>query len=262
MPFQKGHPSFWNERTKEKAKIRMKNNKLSVGRIPWNRGKKLPPSWNAGKKFPELSGENSPVWKGKVKKVCLQCKKEFEVYPSAQRIKHCSRKCYDESKRGKPTWITGKHHSKEAIEKIKASRTLFIKGFTPWNKNKKFIKILGNKHWNWKGGTSPLYEVIRKSFESDEWKRRVFQRDNYTCQECFIKGGRLHAHHNKKSFSEIFNDFLKFYSQFSPIDDKETLLRLSFTYQPFWDITNGITLCEKCHKSLKRLSKFQEVNNG
>ena len=32
------------------------------------------------------------------------------------------------------------------------------------------------------------------------------------------------------------------------IEDKETLVRLSITWRPFWDVNNGKTLCEDCHK--------------
>ena len=34
-------------------------------------------------------------------------------------------------------------------------------------------------------------------------------------------------------------------------EDKETLVRLAFTYKPFWDIDNGKTLCEECHNKTK-----------
>ena len=39
----------------------------------------------------------------------------------------------------------------------------------------------------------------------------------------------LEAHH-KKAFYLILEEFLQQYSQFSPIEDKETLLRLAITY--------------------------------
>lgn len=51
-----------------------------------------------------------------------------------------------------------------------------------------------------------------------------------------------------KSFYKILQEFLQTYNQFSPIEDKETLVRLAINYTPFWDINNGITLCTDCHK--------------
>jgi len=33
--------------------------------------------------------------------------------------------------------------------------------------------------------------------------------------------------------------------------DKETLVRLAITYEPFWDIDNGETLCIDCHNKTK-----------
>jgi hypothetical protein len=76
------------------------------------------------------------------------------------------------------------------------------------------------KNINWKGGVSPLREKIRRSPEYEEWRKAVFERDHYTCQECGKMGGSLHAHH-KKSFADYPE--LRF------------------------DISNGLTLCRECH---------------
>jgi hypothetical protein len=71
-------------------------------------------------------------------------------------------------------------------------------------------------------------------------------------------GGNLEAHHIKK-FSILLAEFLSFYNQFSPIEDKETLVRLAISYEPFWDIINGKTLCEKCHNKIPKKSKFLKI---
>ena len=117
----------------------------------------------------------------------------------------------------------------------------------------------GHHPWNWKGGITPLYKLIRGLPESKQWSKQILQRDNFTCQECGIKNGcghriYLHAHHKNISFSQILQDFLQQYSQFSPIEDKEILVRLAITYQPFWDIDNGITFCEDCHFDFKKVT--------
>lgn len=105
------------------------------------------------------------------------------------------------------------------------------------------------KNPKWKGGISSLRMMIRNLHENKQWLKSIFIRDNYTCQECFKKGIKLEIHHIK-SFSLIFQEFLQQYNQFSPIDDKETLLRLAINYKPFWNIDNGITYCKEYHRAL------------
>jgi len=55
-----------------------------------------------------------------------------------------------------------------------------------------------------------------------EWRKSVLERDDYTCQCCGIRGGKLHSHH-----IESYNNHKD--------------LRTS--------IDNGITLCKTCHKN-------------
>jgi len=88
----------------------------------------------------------------------------------------------------------------------------------------------GSGNPNWRGGTYSKYESIRKSAKSDNWRKSVFERDNYTCQHCGdSKGGNLNAHH---------------------------IIPFSVDKSLRFDISNGITLCDKCHrKEHKRLSQ-------
>lgn len=92
---------------------------------------------------------------------------------------------------------------------------------------KRVEKTKGDKHWNWKGGISPLRKKYYFSPEYQSWRKSVFERDNYTCQFCCKKGVFLEAHHIKK---------------------------LSTTPELKYDICNGISLCQKCHN----LTKLQE----
>lgn len=67
--------------------------------------------------------------------------------------------------------------------------------------------------------------IGRKCPEYTEWRKAVFERDNYTCQTCGQVGGTLNAHHIKP--------FCKY-----------PALR--------YDTSNGITLCVKCHRAIHR----------
>lgn len=89
---------------------------------------------------------------------------------------------------------------------------------------------VGDKSPTWKGGITPENIKIRQSEKYKKWRTNVFTRDNYTCQDCKNTGIYLHAHH-VKSFSEF--------------------KKLRF------DINNGVTLCEKCHKKLHNLVRLR-----
>lgn len=73
---------------------------------------------------------------------------------------------------------------------------------------------------NWKGGTTEASKLIRNSTKYQEWRKAVFDRDNYTCVICAKKGGDLQADHIKPF--AIFLD-LRF------------------------ELSNGRTLCKPCH---------------
>ena len=160
--------------------------------------------------------------------------------------------------KGQVPWNAGKsgtyHHNKKRAfiphsEERKAAFSIRAKelGFGNWMKDK-----IGSKNNCWRGGVSTLAHSIRNINESNEWKKSVFQRDNYTCQDCGVRGCKLEAHHNNKPFAQIMSEFLKEYKQFSIIEDRETLTRIALSYKDFWDIDNGKTLCLECHNLTKK----------
>lgn len=89
---------------------------------------------------------------------------------------------------------------------------------------------------NWKGGVEHS-RVERATYEYQQWRKAVFGRDLYTCQNCGDRSGNghaveLHAHHIKNW------------------KDNEC---------DRYDVSNGITLCHNCH--MKFHSIYGKQNN-
>ena len=150
-----------------------------------------------------------------------------------------TRRKISEANKGKNNFMFGKHLSKEAREKISESRKgklLSLKIREKMSKSRR-----GKLNPSWRGGLITLNRSIRHIFQYRQWRSDVFYRDEFTCQECGQWGGKLHAHHIK-SFSSI----LQYY--------EITTLEESLECEELWNINNGITLCEECHKSIKEIN--------
>jgi hypothetical protein len=65
----------------------------------------------------------------------------------------------------------------------------------------------------------------RNVCEYKEWRSAVYRRDRFTCRKCGKPGPRLHAHH---------------------------ILAWHDHTESRYDIDNGVTLCERCHRDLHR----------
>lgn len=65
----------------------------------------------------------------------------------------------------------------------------------------------------------------RRCAEYKNWRKSVFERDNYTCKTCGRRGVKLNAHHIKP---------------------------YALCHDARFDIDNGITLCESCHRAVHK----------
>ena len=111
----------------------------------------------------------------------------------------------------------------------------------------------GDKAYNYKGGQI-INLQIRASFKYRQWVSDVFTRDNFICQECGKRGGKLEAHHTK-SFSDIINEY------------KVKTLEEALSCEELWNINNGQTLCKECHKltdnyGTKLFNRRTKTNNS
>ena len=138
--------------------------------------------------------------------------------------KFCGQKCFGISKKGIDTWMKGKMHTKEYLKLMWEKH----KGVRPHNYGKPNLKGRGKNCHLWKGGVTKVSAALRTSIEYKNWRRAVFERDDYICQMCGRRGGNLQADHIKPF--ALFPD-LRF------------------------EISNGRTLCIPCHKTTDTFPK-------
>ena len=141
-------------------------------------------------------------------------------------------------KNGHPKGMMGKHHSEETKKRIRENSakywlgkklsvevrekiSLGHKGHESFFKGKQRLNQRGEQHWNWKGGASKERQIAMARVEYKNWRTAVYERDNYTCQDCGQIGGKLNADHIKP---------------------------WSLYPKERYNINNGRTLCRPCHK--------------
>jgi hypothetical protein len=88
-----------------------------------------------------------------------------------------------------------------------------------WSERNK--KWLGPLSPRWRGGVTPINQRQRGGDSYKKWRESVFKRDDYTCQNCGLRGVYLESHH---------------------INAWATHPNLRF------ELSNGLTLCKDCHK--------------
>lgn len=177
------------------------------------------------------------------KHLSIETRKKMSIAAKGRKFSDEHKRKISEANKGCKNGMYGKKHTEE----FKKNITLKYSGKNHPLYGKARPEISGENHWNWNGGSSSLIARIRDLTESVLWRKEVFTRDGFCCRHCGDKrGGNLIAHHIKR-FRFILKDFLDEYKQFSPQEDIYELTRIAISYKPFWDINNGITLCEKCH---------------
>lgn len=161
-----------------------------------------------------------------MKGVYIKCICGLDVYryPSRTRLgnsKFCSKACFHKSLLLSDDLICKQCNLKyhRAPSQIKLRGSSFCSNKCKGLYYKKSKSGSNSNFWN--GGISIENKRIRAGSDFRQWRESVFERDNYTCQMCGIRGGYLEADHIKP-----------------------------FAYFPElrFILSNGRTLCKKCHK--------------
>ncbi len=160
---------------------------------------------------------------------CLICKKDIyftEYFIKNKGKKFCSKNCFHQ-------WEKGKHLSKKS--EFKKGQISIFKGKIRLDCSK---RMKGNKNPNWKGGITDNYHQLKNTNEWKVWRKQIFERDNYTCQDCKLKNGNgkkieLHPHHlfERNKYPELM-----------------------------FKTWNGRTLCKNCHHKVRgKEKKYREI---
>lgn len=183
-------------------------------------------------------------------KECSICKTKFKRKESYFRNKssknyYCSVHCKNEKLKKKRGGFTPIEKTCETCNKlflITSRNSRRTKYCSEECKEKGFPK--GKEHKNFKEELPRDYRSKHRLFhENTVWRKKVFERDLFTCQVCNKKGVKLQAHH---------------------------LENYSSNKEKRFDIKNGVTLCIDCHKQFHKIygvvrnneEQFKEFKNS
>ena len=186
-----------------------------------------------------ISGENNVNYKPKIECKCDYCGENIELKQSRyDEYNHhfCNESCFHnwhgENMKGENNYWYGKHLTEETKKKLSEANKGKYKGENNYFYGKHFCGE-NNPRWN-PNKTDEEREIGRNYPEYYEWRKQVYERDNYTCQCCGSKkSGKFNAHH-------IYG-----YSEHKELRT---------------DINNGITLCEECHKDYHKQYGYVDNN--
>ena len=220
-------------------------------------GKKIRvPEWEvrAKRQYCSQNCKNPSIYKS-----CLTCNKIFKISPSREeKLMHCSRQCRDSHIYKKclsccrtfkvnPSAVdTAKYCSANCyhigkITRVKLTCPLCLKEFYAYpSEIEKRHRTTCSRYCSDKFYVSTKHELrehIRRLWLYSEWKRKVKERDNFTCQICNAKPNskrQIHADH-----IEPFTLMLHKYN-INTVGEARGCKEL-------WDTNNGRTLCVSCH---------------
>lgn len=189
------------------------------------------------------------IKKGKISPRCFECsrprKREINsgCFKKGNIISEATRELISKALKGKRKPPRTEEHSKNLGMALKGKN---MGENNPMKKievrEKASAAQRGEKCYNWKGGRIDLKKQIRQCYKYKIWRDGIFERDNFTCQKCENRGGKLDPHH-LNSFANILDKY-----NIKTIDD-------ALNCGELWEINNGMTICTKCHKKTPTYGK-------
>lgn len=170
---------------------------------------------------------------------CIICGKKMKVYPYQLKLgkgKCCGWEC---AKVSISKTLTGMKQSK----KTKERRSEKLKGYV-WPDGT-YDNRSGKNSYLWKGGKTKYSRLLQSKMAWKKWRKKVFERDDYTCKSCGAKSGK---DYDGTIYIEPHHIF--------PILE---LIKYNLIKHIF-NVNNGITLCRKCHILTIRRTKLCAQN--
>lgn len=154
-------------------------------------------------------GNENILWKGgQVKLTCFVCNKKYGVDRyRAETSKCCSKKC-------------------DVLYRQTDKFRLTLSGSQRNGISKEFYELTVT--------FAKFKNLLRRCARYNMWRAEILRRDNYICQSCNKRGGKLCVDHIRPFIAILVEFDIKSYEQ-------------ALECEPLWDISNGETLCYPCH---------------
>jgi len=222
-------------------------------RIPWNKGKRMPKSFGQKISASKMGHKHSEETK---KKISKNRKGKCPPENNAWNRPDVKAKCLKAIKEGKGRTQEWRDKISQSIKKKYKEDPTYkyrtTRGRTFSEQGKKNIAEANRKRTRrgkdsnfWKGGVTKLTSRIRECSQYKEWRTKVYERDNYVCQQCGAKG-HLNADHITPFSDVIYKNNIK-------------TLEEARACKQLWDISNGRTLCFECHKKTDTFAKRSDL---
>ena len=144
-------------------------------------------------------------------------------------------------KKGNKSWNKGRKISEETKKKLSIrAKEQWKDGMAEEYKIKLSCRMRKIPLKEFNGFVCNISKLIRHNKLYKEWRNKVYRRDNYICQKCGNRSNKLRAHHIIGLY-EIIKEC------------KIGTIKQALRCLLLWSVSNGVTLCNKCHKEFHEI---------